>query len=732
MKKILLLFWILFLGIVTGCKQQAENVTPENGRFIISKGSIELPVPIDIKSIKISAGFNRGAILGYRKNLKTTGTVIDFACPVAKNQPHIVFVEDLKDNPLLMCISYGNSATPLKIDFETTAHTLLFLHPFMISSDLTDAQKFSEFTQKSKSVQSLKSSFDASWKQFSGVNLPGVFSIFQNKPWIMANAWSELEKEVFTKFNFNPDDRNGINLTDAKLNSTTKELSFVVENSRRRWLQVYVDKFKDGKPVGQPETFEFGKFGTGKYLISSPDAYEGFSGIYDLYNRYVNKERLKEVSDPFTTLTNGVDRVEVNVYGLGFSGFPYNEPNKLDRMLIPSAMSIAMDGIIPTIELIAGVKAGKEAVNLRGRNSNNAFFKLLTAFAKDVIEPEFEGISSLSELSDTKAKDILKGLGQSFWDFTLDKENLKLTTDALQELFPGQNEIINSLLSKLSVYYAGYQYLMGAYNLGDFLYTIITGQSVMTYPFYVGEAELSKGLVAEYKFENNARDNANNGFDGSVKGNVTFIKGVDGKGSAANFDGTFTGNWIEIIKPRSMGLNNGHTFSYWVKYNNFDPLKTQVTFSTYLNEGNSWVISRLGPAPEGSIDRDNSKNALGVKCLNRFDGINDITDGKWHHVVWTAGDSWERGYVDGKLSYSFGCDFLTLKSSKTEFYFGLYGKTGQYQMKGALDEFKIYDRLLNHTEVTALYEAHKSTANGRLGFEYVSGKANFYPLKLQN
>ncbi|MFN3380531.1 MAG: LamG domain-containing protein, partial [Runella zeae] len=239
------------------------------------------------------------------------------------------------------------------------------------------------------------------------------------------------------------------------------------------------------------------------------------------------------------------------------------------------------------------------------------------------------------------------------------------------------------------------------------------------------------GMVADYKFEGNAQDNSHS-FDGKLYGNIRFVKGVDGKGLAADFGNNFTDNWIEIKNSKSMGLDQGHTLSYWIKSNENNAQKTQVYFSHYLKETDNWVVSYLGRIPDEFRNRDDSNNTFGQKCISRFDGINSVADGKWHHVVWTAGDTWERGYVDGKLSYSFGCDYLTLKSSQTQFYIGLYGKTGQYPFTGAIDELKIYNRLLNETEITTLYEAHKTTANARLGIGSTTPRALTNPLPLHN
>ena len=706
---------VALVAFVPACKDQNKALMPQGQTTM--KGTVEIPADIDVKRVKITAGVNQGTITKTRKNgrIAANSTSIEFSCVVAQNQPQLVFLEDLQDKPLMMCISYGSNTQPLVIDLQSTANCLLLLHPFLVTSDLIDAQKVNKFIENSQASKTLKTGYEAAWKQYSGVNLPGAFDVFQRQPWVVSNAWLSLEKDIFQRFVVNPDDLNGVNLADVKLNTQTKELSFVVENSRRRWLQIYVDKYDNNGKLTKTETFNGSTFENFDYLLKSPDAYEGFEGVYDLYNRYVNKERLKETSNPLKTTTTGFERIEVGVYGLGFSGFPIGDKQKMDRMLLPSALSVAMNGVIPTLELIAGVKAGKDAFKLSGRNSSKAFAKFLLAFAGEVIKPEFEQILYAPSIEVKDAKSKVKGVLQGLWDFMVDKDNAKLATDALQELFPDiVGSAINAIFKKVSVYYAGYEFLMGAYNLGDFLYTIITGQSVMTYPFFVGEPDLPKGLVAEYLFENNATDNAKNGFDGVVKGNVRFVSGSNGKGMAADFSSGFNNAWIEVNKTKSLGLQNGHTISFWVKFNNFDANKTYVSWSTYLDTKNNWVISSYGKPPSGFIDRSKSTNLAGTACLSYFDGVASPTDKNWHHIVTTAGDTWERGYIDGKLSYSFGCDYLPLSSNRTQLYMGLYGNTGQYQLDGALDNFRIYNRRLNDAEVLALYDLHKPKS-GRVG-----------------
>ncbi len=72
---------------------------------------------------------------------------------------------------------------------------------------------------------------------------------------------------------------------------------------------------------------------------------------------------------------------------------------------------------------------------------------------------------------------------------------------------------------------------------------------------------LSKGLVAHYKFEGNAKDSSRNGNDGVEHGGVTYVDGVIGK--AAKFDGV--DDWITLPTFDKI-WKNGITICSWAKF----------------------------------------------------------------------------------------------------------------------------------------------------------------------
>ncbi len=86
-----------------------------------------------------------------------------------------------------------------------------------------------------------------------------------------------------------------------------------------------------------------------------------------------------------------------------------------------------------------------------------------------------------------------------------------------------------------------------------------------------------------------------------------------------------------------------------------------------------------------------------------------LTDGDWHHIVWTlsAADNEMELYVDGSPSpnspWSTTID-PSYYANNTPIYIGnsIYEDDGFY---GSIDEFGVWDRVLTSTEVTQLYNS---------------------------
>jgi len=76
---------------------------------------------------------------------------------------------------------------------------------------------------------------------------------------------------------------------------------------------------------------------------------------------------------------------------------------------------------------------------------------------------------------------------------------------------------------------------------------------------HVALADLNEGLVAYYPFEGNAKDESGNGNDGTVNGEIEYVKGIVGQ--AAKFNGT--NNYVKIVNPVQK-FDTQYTITGWV------------------------------------------------------------------------------------------------------------------------------------------------------------------------
>lgn len=106
-----------------------------------------------------------------------------------------------------------------------------------------------------------------------------------------------------------------------------------------------------------------------------------------------------------------------------------------------------------------------------------------------------------------------------------------------------------------------------------------------------------------------------------------------------------------------------------------------------------------------------------------------VADGKWHMVAITVNREKPFGqiYVDGNPVYSFTPNRNGSLANSSSLYFGDSPFTsGNRALRGVLDEVEIFDRLLTHAEIDAIYNAD-SAGKCKKGFRF--GETEDYYLK---
>lgn len=247
----------------------------------------------------------------------------------------------------------------------------------------------------------------------------------------------------------------------------------------------------------------------------------------------------------------------------------------------------------------------------------------------------------------------------------------------------------------------------------------------------------SSNLVAKFSFEDNLTDAKGNITDGTASG-TSYVAGAKGKawqGSSAGY-ALFT-----TVGSKITGMQST-TISSWVKTSaHADGAESWFQLLNDSNWiGNLFILQESGKSGNDSTRIKftlNNWNATAWKeqwtDLGGAENRMNIGNDAWHHVVcsYDASTSKVAMYVDGvkmNLPASVTDKFqddpakggaplgaMSFKNA-TKFVFGCYkqhlpGGTPDSWMKnydGGLDEFRIYDKALADSDVSALYQLEKA------------------------
>ncbi len=226
--------------------------------------------------------------------------------------------------------------------------------------------------------------------------------------------------------------------------------------------------------------------------------------------------------------------------------------------------------------------------------------------------------------------------------------------------------------------------------------------------FGISQVDLNKGLIAYYPFNGNANDASGNGNNGIPM------------------------NGAQLTTDRFGNPNGAYLFDgiddYIIVNDNGKLSPTSVTVTAFVN-----TETNLSQAITGKIDYITGNGAaylLGINNnvqANFFFGVNPsgstcstkdpnnpnnplalssdaVSTNTWHCIVGTFSNSVLQIYVDGILSgtLTYPPTVDLLQCSNTELLIGSWWVGVPMPFKGKIDDVRIYDRVLNQQEVSAL------------------------------
>lgn len=76
---------------------------------------------------------------------------------------------------------------------------------------------------------------------------------------------------------------------------------------------------------------------------------------------------------------------------------------------------------------------------------------------------------------------------------------------------------------------------------------------------------------------------------------------------------------------------------------------------------------------------------------------------QWHHAAFVATNNCLKIYIDGKLVNEKECESNFSYSNSEDLWIGRLNSYYAYYFNGLIDEFRVYNRVLNESEVKSLY-----------------------------
>ena len=221
-----------------------------------------------------------------------------------------------------------------------------------------------------------------------------------------------------------------------------------------------------------------------------------------------------------------------------------------------------------------------------------------------------------------------------------------------------------------------------------------------TVPSYVP----TNGLVGYWGFNGNANDLSGNGNNGTVNGATLTTDRNGNTNSAYSFDGI--SNFIRILNNNNLNVQSGQSLSisFWIKHdiNNSNIDKYIVTRYNQGVFSNSTYGVGTGQTGNGYFYVQPQANING----NELRGNINLNDGNWHNIVVV----WENGnknslFVDKVLDVYNIYNSLGNINNNNDLIFGCGVNLTQFY-SGNIDDISIYNRALNQTEISQLYNSN--------------------------
>lgn len=221
---------------------------------------------------------------------------------------------------------------------------------------------------------------------------------------------------------------------------------------------------------------------------------------------------------------------------------------------------------------------------------------------------------------------------------------------------------------------------------------------------------LANGLVGYWKMDESSwtvncstksvLDSSGNANNGAACPNSTGPAGggIGKFGRGGAFDGT--DDYVSVTDADTLSFaNNTMSAGAWVKRsgnpaaNEYIFLKGVGTweYGLYIDTSGAFGVTLWDSGGNTVVNEVGSAGAI-------------VTDGNWHHIAFTADGSVLRLYINGVADDVDPVFTGSMSNTASTFYIGDRSDVVNSELQGSLDEIRLYNRVLNATEISSLYK----------------------------
>ncbi len=187
--------------------------------------------------------------------------------------------------------------------------------------------------------------------------------------------------------------------------------------------------------------------------------------------------------------------------------------------------------------------------------------------------------------------------------------------------------------------------------------------------------------------------------NGTRAGDANTVSG--GKfGRAGSFDGT--GDYVNCANDTSLDVTGEITIEAWIKLASAGTSPIRIVDK----EDTGWKGYLLGYS---SAYNNEISFILGGDHDSAVSSASSITDtANFYHIAVTADPATQetKFYINGSLDVTRATNYGYLDTTPNDLWIGASSRIGSLFFDGIIDEVRVYDRALNATEVSAVYEGY--------------------------